>query len=157
MEEIKLEDITLNIMKEDDGVRVTSEDESILLSDESVRNIISIITSNFVTVKTYYQSRIPDDRKNEFHTSDVNRISVSILLHYLYVYNSWRRRYKKQGKIDLLFNDEDFDQPSTHDIIFNYFRKKYPDDWEGKCGMLLDLKLDDLQDYFKNRQAFYNK
>lgn len=157
MEEIKLGDVTVNVMAEDDDVRVRSNGENILLSDESVRNIIGIITSNFVTIKTYYQSRIPDDRKNEFQASDLNRISVSILLHYLYVYNSWRRRYNKQRKIDLLFKDKDFDQPSTHDIIFNYFRKKYPDDWEGKCSMLLNLKLDDLQDYFKNRQAFYNK
>ncbi len=54
-------------------------------------------------------------------------------------------------------NEKDFDNPSTHDIIFAYFKARYPDEWEEKCSLLLSMKLEELRFYYDNRKDFYNK
>jgi hypothetical protein len=65
--------------------------------------------------------------------------------------------YKKHENIDLRFNSKDFDNPSTHDIIFNYLKPRYPKDWEEKCSALLGMSIDQLRTYYINRGTFYNR
>lgn len=65
--------------------------------------------------------------------------------------------YKKQENKDLKFNEKDFSNPSTHDIVFNYFKTKYPNDWKEKCAVLLGMGLSELNAYYKTRESFYNK
>lgn len=59
--------------------------------------------------------------------------------------------------MDLTFKAKDFDNPSTHDIIFNYFKTKYPNKWEEKCSILIGMSIDQLRAYNKTREAFYNR
>ena len=157
MEQVRLENIILNLSNENDGVRVKSENENIILSNQAIRNISNIIVNNFKVIKSYYESKIPVDLTYAFNLFDIHHISVSILLNYLYMYNSWRKMYKKHENIDLRFNTKDFDHPSTHDIILNYYKAKYPREWEDKCSILLGMDLDQLRAYYKNREAFYNR
>jgi hypothetical protein len=57
----------------------------------------------------------------------------------------------------LKFNHGDFDQPATHDIIFNYYKTNYPKKWEEICSILLEMRIDEFRTYYRERQAFYNK
>ncbi len=73
------------------------------------------------------------------------------------MYNSWRSMYKKQENKDLRFNEKDFNNPSTHDMLFHYFKTKYPNDWEEKCAILIGKELTEMKTYYKTREEFYNK
>lgn len=156
MKEIKIENITLSLLSEGENVKVKSNKENLILCNQSVDIVAELIQYNFHIVVNHYKLMI-DREKKEFDLRDINFISISIVLHYLYMYNSWRVMYRKQENKDLKFNEEDFRNPSTHDIVFNYFKAKYPNDWEEKCAVLLGLELSELKAYYKTRESFYNK
>ena len=65
--------------------------------------------------------------------------------------------YPKQKNRDLNFNQTDFNNPSTYDIIFQYFKSRSPENWKMKSAILLDFELDDFDLYYKRREDFYNK
>ncbi len=156
MKEIKIENITLSLLSEAANVRVKSNKENLILFNQNIDNVVELIQYNFDIVANHYKSMI-DREKKEFDIKDINFISISIVLHYLYMYNSWRAMYKKQENNDLRFNEKDFSNPSTHDIVFDYFKTKYPNDWEKKCAVLLGMDLSELNAYYKTRESFYNK
>lgn len=156
MKEIKLGNITLSILSEGDNVRVKSDRENNILSNQSVDNVFELIKHNFDVVSSHYKSMI-NETKDKFDFEDLNQISIAIVLYYLYMYNSWRFMYKKQENRDLRFNEKDFLHPSTHDIVFNYFKSMHQNDWEAKCAVLLGMELTELKAYYKTREDFYNK
>ena len=156
IKEIKLENITLSLLSKGGDVRVKSDKQNIILSNQSIGIVSELIKHNFDVVYSYYKLMI-SETKEKFDYEDINQVSIAIVLYYLYMYNSWRSMYKKQENKDLRFNEKDFSHPSTHDIIFNYFKTKYPNDWEEKCAVLLRMELRKLEVYYKTREDFYNK
>lgn len=154
MKEIKIENICLSLLSAGDCVRVKSDNKNIILSNQNVENVSELIKHNFKVVNNHYKSMIDNGGGN---FNEINVVSIAIVLHYLFMYNSWRRMYKKQENKDLRFNEKDFRHPSTHDILFNYFKTKYPGDWEGKCAVLLEMDEAELKAYYKSRVEFYNK
>lgn len=156
MKEIKIESITLSLSSEGGNVRVKSNKEDIILTNQIVDNVSELIKHNFNVVNNHYKVMV-EKAKEEFDYSDITLISIAIVLHYLYLYNSWRSMYKKQENRDLKFNEKDFSHPFTHDILFNYFKTKYPNDWEDKCAILLGMELSELKAYYKTREDYYNK
>lgn len=156
MKEVKIENITIRLSREGSNVRVKSNNEDVILSYQSVDTVSELINHNFNVVNNHYKMMVEDSKK-KFDFTDVAIISIAIVLHYLYLYNSWRSMYMKQENRDLKFNEKDFSHPSTHDILFNYYKSKYPNDWEEKCAILLGMGLLELRDYFKTREEFYNK
>lgn len=157
MKQLTLKNITLALSKEDDNIRVKSPDKNVLLLSQNIKNVIPIIESNFSVVDSFYLKRIADNPAATFDPDDIHRVSVSIVLDYLYMYNLWRLQYQRKKYQDLSFKQEDFDHPSTNDTIFSYFKYKYPDDWEIKCCVLMGRELDDLKRYYERRVQYYNK
>lgn len=156
MKEIEIENITLSLLREGANVRVKSNKENLILSNQNVDSVAELIRYNFDVVANHYKLMI-DREKKGIDPKDINFMSISVVLHYLYMYNSWRIMYKKQENNDLRFNEKDFSNPSTHDIVFNYFKTKHPDDWEEKCAILLGMELSHLKAYYKARKDYYNK
>ncbi len=154
--EIKIENITLNLSNDGNTVVVRSNRENIILPRQSIDTVAELIMHNFNVVINHYKSMI-DKGSVAFDFNDINFISISIALHYLYMYNSWRAMYKKQENRDLKFIEKDFNNPSTRDIVFNYFKANYPNDWEEKCAGLLGMEFSALEAYYKTREDFYNK
>ena len=156
MKEIKIENITLRLSSEGANVRVKSNKEDVILSNQNVNTVSELIKHNFNVVNNHYRVMV-EKTKKEFDFNDVAIISIAIVLHYMYLYNSWRSMYKKQENRDLRFNEKDFSNPSSHDIVFNYFKTKYPSEWEERCAVLLGMELSELKAYYKTREDFYNK
>jgi muramoyltetrapeptide carboxypeptidase LdcA involved in peptidoglycan recycling len=156
MREIKIENITFNLLNENNNVRVKSDNIDVILVYQNVDTVSELLKYNFNLVKNHYKL-MAEKTKNIVNYSDITHISITIVLHYLYMYNSWRFMYKKQENKDLRFNEKDFVHPYTHDIIFNYFKVKYPNDWEKKCSVLLGVELNELKAYYKTREEYYNK
>ena len=157
MKQLKLKNISLVLIEEDLNVRVKSPGQNVLLASQNVENVILIIEENFKIVDSFYLKRIEDNLKTTFDLDEVHNLSVSIVLYYLRMYNLWRLQYKAKKYQDLGFKEDDFNNPSTQDIIFSYYKAKYPDDWEIKCSVLMALELDDLKKYYERRLQFYNK
>ncbi|HEX8576641.1 MAG TPA: hypothetical protein VF677_10155 [Flavobacterium sp.] len=156
MKKIEIENITLSLSDEGGNVRVKSDNENVILSNQNINTISELIKYNFKVVNNHYKLMV-DKAKEKFDFKDISWVSVAIVLYYLYMYNSWRSMYKKQDNRDLRFIEKDFSHPSTHDIIFNYFKTKYPGDWEEKCSILLGMSVEQFRAYYKTREAFYNK
>lgn len=151
-----IENITLNLSSEYTNVRVISNKQNLILSNQNIESVAELIRFNFNVVSNHYKLIIEKEKK-EFNLKDINFISISIVLHYLYMYNSWKDMYRKQENKDLRFNDKDLSNPSTHDIVFNYFITKYPNEWEEKCAILLGMELNKLRTYYQTRESFYKK
>jgi hypothetical protein len=157
MTQIDIEIIRMTLIRENDGVRVKSGTEDVILPNQTIDQVARIIHNNFYVIKTYYESKIPGHLKDRYDLQDIDHITISILLHYLYMYNAWRKMYKKHANKELRFDRKDLDNPSTHDIVFSYFRMKYPNEWREKCSVLLGMSVADLSAYYKTREAFYNR
>jgi hypothetical protein len=153
MKEIKIENIILSLSSEGGDVRVKSNKEDVILSNQDVDVVSELIVYNFNVVNNHYKKMI-EKAKEKFDYSDVTPINIVIVLHYLYLYNSWRSMYHKQENRDLKFNEKDFTNPSTYDIVFNHFKIKYPNDWEDRCAILLGMGLSELKAYYNTREDF---
>ena len=156
MTEIKIGGITLKLSNEGNNVRVKSDKENIILMNQSIDTVSEIIRHNFDIVSNHYKLII-GEAKDIFDTEDLNRVSIAIVLYYLYMYNSWRSMYKEHQHKDLKFDEKDFESPSTHDTVFHYFKAKYPNKWEEKCAAFLGMELDKLKAYYKTREYYYNR
>jgi hypothetical protein len=154
--EIKVETCAVILSEEGDNIRVKSDKNDVLFLNQDIDTLYNLIKHNFNIVNSHYKLMI-DATTVLFHAEDINEVSISIVLYYLYMYNSWRSMYKKQENKDLRFYEKDFTHPSTHDIIFTYLKSKYPKNWEEKSSVLIGVGLDDLRIYYKRRQDFYNK
>ena len=154
--EIKIETITVILSEEGDNIRVKLDKNDMIFFNQEIDALCNLIRHNFNIVNNHFKLMI-DATKVVFYPEDISEISIAIVLYYLYMYNSWRRMYKKQEDKDLRFYEKDFTNPSTHDIIFSYLKSKHPKDWEEKSALLIGVELDDLRTYYKGRQDFYNK
>lgn len=156
MKNVNIENLTVNLVAEEAGVRIKSDVGNILLVNQDIDNVVELIRSNFKIVEKHYEQLV--NRTDEIiNMLDIYYVSLSIVLHYLYLYNFWRTNYKKQENRNLKFKEEDFNHPSTHDIIFHYFRLKYPTSWKVQSAVLLGIGLDEVERYYKEREEFYNK
>jgi hypothetical protein len=157
MKTIDLGALKLSLSESNHNVTVDSELGGMLLSDQTMEAVSGIIKENFAIVKSHYNAMIATQVRHKFQESDIDHVSVLILLDRLYIYNSWRKMYKKQENINLRFRVGDFEHPETHDLIFSYFKEKYPQDWEEKCAVLVGMTLGDLRAYYTHRELDYNK
>jgi CO dehydrogenase/acetyl-CoA synthase delta subunit len=153
---LKIGDLTINLLEEGDNIRVKTNNNNVILSSQNIAIVEELIQNNFQIVSNHYKTII-DKADSVFTSEDINNLSMSITLRYLYMYNSWRRMYKKQENRSLAFDTKDFTHPSTSDLIFNYFRQKDPQHWEEKCAMLLGINLIELKEYYRQRESYYTR
>lgn len=157
MIKFSIKNIPLVLLEEGDNVRVKSPSQNIFLASQNIENVILIIEENFTIVDSFYQKRISDSSKTSFNPGDIHNLSLTIVLSYLSMYNSWRLKYKAKKYQDLTFRVEDLDHPTTSDHIFRYFKNNYPEDWELKCSVIMAMELADLKAYYERREQYYNK
>lgn len=154
--QVALGNMLLDLSAEDQGIRVKSENESVILPAQTLDKVLHLIVENFGKVRSFYMSRA-EHAQVFFSQPDIDGVSVAIMLHYLYMYNMWRKLHKEHADIDLRFDEKDFDVPGTNDIIFSFFRKLYPVAWQERCCVLLAMGLPELQQYYKSRELFYDR
>jgi hypothetical protein len=151
----KVDYIEIELAEENEGIRLTTQNsDNVILQNQTIASVENIVRENFEIVRSHYRD-IPgvdsfiDER-------DLNILSLKIVLHYLYMYNLWRKMYKHHKNRDLKFIVEDFESPSTGDMIIWYFKNEYPESYSAKCELMLALSADEFKAYEKRRQEFYN-
>jgi hypothetical protein len=146
-----VDNIKVDLSKETGGLRLRTDDDNLLLANQTIEETRSIVLKNHRIVKENYEKLV----NNLIDSDDISKVSMRIVLHYLYMYNLWRTMYKREEKRDLTFREKDFDHPYTKDKIIEYFKNKYPSDYSVKCETLLRMTTEDFNKYEKNRQDFY--
>ena len=150
---VHLGEIVVVLNFESSGVRVSSDIENVILINQDINTVLNLVTANFEFVYSHYKSTAAE--KSDL--KDINNVSISIVLHYLYMYNTWRNTYKNKANLNLQFNEQDFSNPATFDMIISYYRKLYAKDWVEKSNIRLGMTIEDLRKYYSEREKFYNK
>lgn len=150
---IKLDSIIINISDEDNGIRLTTENENWFIPRQTLDETKAIIEKNFKIIKTYFQ-----DKLGEIITgSDLDNVSLKITLLYFQMYNHWRTMYKRERNRDLTFIQKDFEHPYTSNEIVDYFKNKYPDSYIEKCEIMLNMTNEQVKEYIIRKEQFDNK
>jgi hypothetical protein len=157
MGKLVLENITIELVKENNDVRVCLPTRSAILSEQNIETVSRIIQHNFEIVDAHYRSMIAGHADISFDLNDIHTLSLKIVVYYLYMYNSWRVQYRRPKYDNLDFKEEDFNNPSTNDLIFDFYRSNYPADWEEKCAVLMGKDLESLKIYYQRRLQYNNK
>jgi hypothetical protein len=148
-----LDRIKVSISDENNGIRLTTEDENWLIPGQTLDETKTIIEKNFIIIKTHFQNRL-----GEIITeADLGNVSLKIALRYFQMYNHWRTMYKREISRDLTFLKKDFEHPYTSDTIVDYFKSRYPDNYLDKCEVMLNMTDTEVREYVIRKEQFDNR
>ena len=144
--------IEISTVEENGNVMLYWGDRKLFFGKQDEATVQSLLLGNFKLVRTYYEQKAKDKLTGE----ELDELSLTIVLHYLYMYNMWRGFYKGQENKQLEFDEEDFHHPQTHDEIIWFLKRKYPGDHIHRCSALMEMSESEFRDYEKRRQEFHD-
>ncbi len=149
---INLDNLEISLEEEKNWIRikVDSDSDSILLENLHSDEVVKIINKNYDIVKAHYYSKV----KNEVDITDLKKVCLKIVLRFLHIINIRIRSNKK--KINPIITLKCIDNPQMDDIIIQFFKDKYPNDYTNKCEVMLEMSIEMFKAYEKNRQDFNN-
>lgn len=150
---IKLDNITASISKENNGVRFTTEYENWFIPRQTIDETKSIIDKNFKLIKEHFRN----SAGTVITDLDLDNVCLMIALNYFQMYNHWRTMYKRETNRDLTFIQKDFDNTDTINIVINYFKNKYPSNFENKCEVILGMTNARLKKAILRKEQYENK
>ena len=153
---ITLDNIELNVYKKFlwTTIYIDYNGKTTLVNKDKLPRTIEIIKGNYEIIKSYYLSNLT--KNNATDLSDLNTICVKILLYYIDQYSRWKVQYKKSN-YDIKFYTKDFEHPSTNDLIVFHLIEKHPDNWKSISSQYLNMSQTEFEEYWKNREAYFNK
>ncbi len=107
----------------------------------------------FKKIYSYYQERIGEQIPFEF----LNELSEEITDHYFKQYSRFSLQYPKSIKRYSTFRIDDLGHPDVYDIIIRYFKKKAKNNYSNYVTIVLDMSLEELNEYEYQREQYYNK
>jgi hypothetical protein len=147
-----IEKIKIDLTEDQYGLQLKALDEKLPLPSQTIEETKAIVTKNFDLVKEKFY----ETSATIIAIEDLNEVCLRIVLHYFYLYNTWKNIYEKEKNRDLTFLDKDFSHPNTYDKIIQFFKNKYPKDYAPKCAVMLGIKATELLKYEADKQDFYN-
>lgn len=154
--QLSLENITVEIGWKRSDVELVIDGNSILLSNQNIQYVTDLVRDNFYIVFNHYL-QLANASEEEFNRKDLAQVCLSITVSHLHMYNMWRDIYKYEKNRSLQFDEKDFDATNMHDEIFHYCKLKYPGDWQRKAAVLVNMPGEQMREYYKQRELFYNK
>src|SRR5262245_31368438 len=94
-----LANIKVSISDENNGVRLTTEDENWLIPRQTLEETKTVLEKNFKIIKDHFL----DKAGTAISQSDLNNICLKVALRYFQMYNHWRTMYKREANRDLTF------------------------------------------------------
>lgn len=141
----------INLKAEKQGLRLTSKaGDNLLLANVSEEETEDMVRKNYACVKEFYSQKA----SAEIQATDLEAVSLKIVLHYFYMYQLWRSIYEKEKNRSLAFLSGDFDHPGTADEIISYFKGKYRRNYRAKCAAMLGMNAEEFSRYEKGREDF---
>jgi hypothetical protein len=150
---LNIDHIFIKIDKEDNGIRLTTDNENWFIANQTFEETKKILEINYKIVKGHFQ-----DKTGQLVTdTDLENVCFKIVLHYFQMYNHWRTMYKRQTNRDLTFLQKDFEHPYTSYQIIDYFKNKYPDNYADKCESMLEMTSEQFKEYSIRKEQFENR
>lgn len=150
---LNIDHIFIKIDKEDKGIRLTTDNESWFIPNQTIEETKKILEINYKIVKGHFQ-----DKTGQLVTdTDLENVCFKIVLHYFQMYNHWRTMYKRQTNRDLTFLQKDFEHPYTSYQIIDYFKNKYPDNYADQCETMLEMTSEQFKEYSIRKEQFENR
>lgn len=147
-----IENIQIELTKSQHGLRLEAFGDVLPLPGQTIIQTKKIITENFHVVKTKYEKNVFD----KIPAGDLNEVSLKIVLHYFYLYNSWKSLCEKECERSLAFLNKDFTHPYTYDKIIQHFKNKNAKDYAGQCSAMIGITKDELSKYEADREYLYS-
>lgn len=85
----------------------------------------------------------------------IDAVSTGVTDYYYEQYQRFRKQYPKSIKRYSSFDLKDLDHPHTHELIINIVKDKLGAEYEKSATCFLDMTLDELKGFEKNREEFY--
>lgn len=148
-----IDHIKVNLQTETNGLRLTTENENLLLFNQTFEETKKTVENNYTIVKKYFQDKVG----SVVSETDLENVSMKIVLYYFYMYNHWRTMYKREKNRDLTFLQKDFEHPYTSYQIIDFFKKLYPSKYAEKCEVMLGMTQDEFRIYAERKEQFDNK
>jgi len=148
----QIDNMKMVIEQENQGLRLKTDTDNLLLQNQTYDETVRMVNTNYEIVKNYFQKKVD----TYIDSIDLKQVCLRIALRHFYMYNLWRTMYKKERNRDLTFLHKDFDHPQTNDIIIQFFKDRYPNNYSNKCEAMLDMSPEEFKAYDKNRQDFQN-
>ena len=86
----------------------------------------------------------------------LDAVSVGVTDYYFEQYQRFRNQYPKSIKRYSSFHLKDLDHPSTHELIIKIVKEKVVTEYEEPATKFLNMTIDELKAFEKNREEFYN-
>ncbi|MBK6546225.1 MAG: hypothetical protein IPG12_13260 [Saprospiraceae bacterium] len=150
--EFYIEKIKIELLENEYGLQLKTAYKELPLPGQNFADTMDILRKNFEVVKGQYIKTASTNIESE----ELNEVCMRIVLHYFYLYNSWKYSNEKEKDRDLTFLAKDFKHPNSMDIIIQYFKNKYPKDYAGKCASILGITAEELLKYENNNNEFYS-
>ena len=148
----QIEQMEIELTEDQYGLRLNWDNAQLPLPGQTLATATDLLQKNFATVIGRFSQLASDDIPAE----ELHEVSLKVVLHYFYLYNSWKYSNEKEKDRDLAFLPKDFQHPNTYDIILQYFKIKYPGDYARKSASLTEKTVEELLKYEYDRDSFYN-
>ena len=147
-----VEKIEIELTENQYGLLLKTADSELPLPGQTIEQTIETLQGNFEILKNHYLKTASSTIVPE----ELNEVCLKIVLHFFGLYNSWKYSNENEKDRDLTFLPKDFGHANTRDILLQYFKRKYPEDYADKCASILDMPAADLLKYEYNNNEFYN-
>lgn len=117
-----IERIQIELEEDQYGLRLTAFNESLPLPGQTLEETTATVTKNFYIAVSNYKERTDDI----IPIADLYEVCLKKVLHYFYLYNSWRTLYEKEKNRSRELVEKDFSHPNTNDKIIQYLNIKMP-------------------------------
>jgi len=107
----------------------------------------------FEKIYKYYQ----DISKEKIDTDNLIELSRRISDYYYEQYNRFGKQYPKSIKRYSVFNSKDLEHPDTLELIINFFKEKFGDEYFKFSKVLLNMTDSQLKTFEINRELYHNK
>ena len=146
---------SLALQQNSQDVKALFDGKGVLFMNQSIPILSEVLLQNFNSVNSYFKVNA-EKYDGNFDLDDIEKISIEIVLDYLYIYNIWKNKYTRPKYQDLSFKDEDFTDSRTFDIVTSYYKEKFRDSWKTYSTELLGMDTDAFDKTLENRTNFYN-
>lgn len=107
----------------------------------------------FKVIYNYYSERVGEKIPPEL----LKELSGRITDHYFEQYSRFRELYPKSVKRYSTFKIDDLDHPEVFEIVISFFKEKVGSNYLDYTATVLGITLQELKEFEKRREQFYNK
>lgn len=85
------------------------------------------------------------------------KMTLNIVLHFLYMYSNWRRTNEKYKDLELMLQPTDFDHIQANDECYWYCKSNLKGNFRDAAAALMGKSDKELKDYEVARERFANR